>query len=67
MYKKTPYVKEAVKGAGSKALSFSLPLLFIAWDYYSSGSVISTMMTTCRDFLWPIAAVTGKALNFSPY
>ena len=24
-------------------------------------------MTTCRDFLWPIAAVAGKALNFSPY
>ena len=25
------------------------------------------MLTTVRDFLWPIAAIAGKAMNFSPY
>jgi len=54
------------KGAGTKALAFS-PLLFIGWDYYNSGSLVHTMITSCRDFLWPIAAIAGKAMNFSPY
>ena len=54
------------KGAGTKALAFS-PLLFIGWDYYCSGSMWHTMLTTVRDFLWPIAAIAGKAMNFSPY
>ncbi len=66
LYKKTPHLTKMAKGASTKALAFS-PLLFISWDYYNSGSLMHTIMTTCRDFLWPIAAVAGKAMNFSPY
>jgi len=41
--------------------------LFIAWDYYTSGSIFSACFTTCRDFMWPIAVAAGAAMNFSPY
>ena len=35
LYKKTPHVTKMAKSVGTKALSFS-PLLFVAWDYYTT-------------------------------
>ena len=43
------------------------PLIFLAWDYYNSGSFIHSCITCCRDFLWPAAVVVAKAMNASPY
>jgi hypothetical protein len=47
-------------------ISFS-PLLFLAWDYYSSGSFIHSCITIGRDFMWPAAVVVAKSFNASPY
>ena len=53
------------KGAG-KILAFS-PLIFLAWDYYNSGSLVHSVITCVRDFMWPAAVVVAKSLNASPY
>ena len=59
-------MKEGLKKVGDKTLAFS-PLLFLAWDYYNSGSFVHSCITCCRDFLWPAAVVVAKAMNASPY
>jgi len=43
------------------------PFLFIAWDYYNSGSFIHSIINTTRDFLWPVSVVVAKSFNASPY
>jgi len=43
------------------------PLLFLAWDYYNTGNLVSSMITCIRDFLWPGAVVLAKCFNASPY
>ena len=43
------------------------PLIFLAWDYYNTGSFVTACVTTCRDFLWPAAVVVAKSFNASPY
>ena len=50
----------------NKVLTFC-PLLFLAWNYYDSGSFIHSCVTTFRDFMWPAAVVTAQCLNASPY
>ena len=50
----------------SKDFCFS-PFLFIAWDFYRTGSLGNSIITCCRDFMWPVAAITAKSLNASPY
>jgi hypothetical protein len=50
----------------SKDFCFS-PFLFIAWDFYRTGSLVNSIITCCRDFMWPVAAITAKSLNASPY
>jgi len=44
-----------------------MPLLFIASEFYESGSFITAFVKTFKDFLWPITAIIGKSFNFSPY
>ena len=44
-----------------------LPLIFLAWDYYNSGSMIHSVLTCVRDFIWPGAVVVAKFMNASPY
>jgi len=48
------------------ATSF-MPLAFFAFDYYNNGSIISSMGTMLRDFMWPVSVVAAKACNASPY
>ena len=55
LYKTTPYV-----------IAFC-PLIFLAWDYYNSGSMVHSVITCARDFFWPAAVVVAKSLNASPY
>ena len=43
------------------------PMLFFAWDYYNSGSLVHSVITCVRDFMWPAAVVVAKSLNASPY
>ena len=64
---------ETAKKVGSKVgpaaetlLAFS-PLIFLAWDYYNSGSLVHSVITCVRDFMWPAAVVVAKSLNASPY
>ena len=52
--------------ATSRVMAFS-PLLFLAWDYYNTGSFIHSCITCCRDFAWPAAVVVAQAMNASPY
>ena len=59
---KTEYIK---KYAG-KTLAY-FPLIFLAWDYYNSGSMVHSVITCVRDFMWPMAVVAAKSLNASPY
>ena len=35
------------------------PFLFIAWEYYNTGSFIHSCITCCRDFAWPAAVVVA--------
>ena len=49
-----------------KTMAFS-PLIFLAWDYYNSGSFMHSVVTCCRDFLWPAGVVIAKSMNASPY
>ena len=39
----------------------------MAWDYYNSGSMIHSILTCVRDFMWPGAVVLAKFMNASPY
>ena len=59
---KSGYIK---KYAG-KTLAY-FPLIFLAWDYYNSGSLVHSVITCVRDFMWPAAVVVAKSLNASPY
>ena len=43
------------------------PLIFLAWDYYNTGSFIQSTITCGRDFLWPAMVVAAKSFNASPY
>ena len=45
----------------------SFPLIFMAWNYYSTDSFLGSAITTLRDFLWPAACVVAKSMNASPY
>ena len=61
--------KKVVTKAGpvvEKILAFS-PLIFLAWDYYNSGSFVHSVITCVRDFMWPGMVVVAKSLNASPY
>jgi len=58
--------KNLGKGAGNTVIAFS-PLIFLAWEYYCSGSFIHSCITCCRDFMWPAAVVVASSLNASPY
>ena len=44
-----------------------MPFLFIAWDFYNTGSLIESFVISCRDFAWPAAVVVAKSFNASPY
>ena len=67
LFKKSSHVvKDVVKDTGGKVLAFS-PLIFLAWDYYNSGSMVHSVITCARDFFWPAAVVVAKSLNASPY
>ena len=57
--------KKVVKTGGKVSAFF--PLIFLAWDYYNTGSFIHSCITCCRDFLWPAAVVVAKYCNASPY
>ena len=59
-------VKDATKSVAGKALAFS-PMIFLAWDYYNTGSFIHSCVTCCRDFMWPAAVVVAGYMNASPY
>ena len=59
-------VLTASSRVGGAAMAF-FPLIFLAWDYYNSGSFVHSCITCCRDFLWPAAVVVAKAMNASPY
>ena len=48
-------------------MSSFFPLIFLAWDYYNTGSFIHSCITCARDFLWPAAVVVAKSFNASPY
>ena len=64
MYKFTPRkFKIPVENLG---FSF-FPLIFLAWDYYNTGSFIQSTITCGRDFLWPAMVVAAKSFNASPY
>jgi len=63
---KNPSVKKGVLETTGKLLAFS-PLLFFGWEYYSSGSFITSATTCIRDFMWPIAVVAASSMNASPY
>ena len=39
--------------------SACFPLIFLAWDYYNTGSFIHSCITCCRDFAWPAAVVVA--------
>ena len=52
---------------GKKDLAAFFPLIFLAWDYYNSGSLVHSVITCVRDFMWPAAVVVAKSLNASPY
>ena len=44
----------------TKNMPFSFfPLIFLAWDYYNTGSFIHSCITCCRDFAWPAAVVVA--------
>jgi len=67
--KKATKAKTVVKKTtelGGKALAFS-PLAFLAWEYYSSGSLVSSIITCTRDFMWPGAVVAAAYMNASPF
>jgi len=67
--KKATKAKTVVKKSaelGGKALAFS-PLAFLAWEYYSSGSLVSSILTCTRDFMWPGAVVVAAYMNASPF
>ena len=53
LFKISPY-----EFPGKKVIAFS-PLLFLAWDYYNTGSFIHSCITCCRDFAWPAAVVVA--------
>ena len=55
-----------MKAAETTTMAF-FPIVFLAWDYYNTGSFIHSCITCCRDFLWPAAVVVAKAMNASPY
>jgi hypothetical protein len=48
-------------------LTCFFPLVFLAWDYYSTGSFITSCVTCGRDFAWPAMVVAAKSFNASPY
>ena len=56
----------AADTAAKKVLAFS-PLIFLALDFYSTGSLFQSCITCCRDFMWPVAVVVAKSFNASPY
>ena len=58
---------EEIKKCGSPLSKAFCPLIFLAWDYYNTGSFIHSCITCCRDFLWPAAVVVAKYCNASPY
>ena len=43
------------------------PLAFVAWEYYNTGSLISSCVTIAKDFLWPVSVTAASCLNASPY
>jgi len=47
-------------------IAFS-PLIFLALEYYNCGNIFDACITCMRDFLWPVAAMTAKCFNASPY
>jgi len=55
-----------IKYVGEKFFSFS-PLLFLTWEYFNTGSLMTSVITCCRDFMWPAAVVTATYMNASPY
>ena len=58
---------DTAKTGGSRVFAIGFPLLFLAWDYYNSGSMVHSVITCVRDFMWPMAVVAAKSLNASPY
>jgi hypothetical protein len=60
------FVSTAAREGTNKVLAFS-PLLLFAWEYYVSENFFGSIVTCTRDFLWPIAAVTAKGFNASPF
>ena len=64
LFTKTPH--KVVKAAETTTLGF-FPLIFLAWDYYNTGSFIQSTITCGRDFLWPAMVVAAKSFNASPY
>ena len=44
-----------------------MPLFFLAYEYYNSGSMIHSILTCARDFFWPGAVCVAKMMNASPY
>ena len=39
----------------------------MAWDYYNSRSMIHSVYTIVKDFMWPFAVSFAKVMNASPY
>jgi len=62
MFSKTEHLKDLSR----TGMAF-FPLIFLAWDYYNSGSMVHSVITCVRDFMWPMAVVAAKSLNASPY
>ena len=58
--------KKASSTVSKKTMSI-LPFMFLTLDYYNSGSMLHSIITCVKDFLWPAAVGVAKLMNASPY
>jgi len=35
------------------------PLAFVAWEYYNTGSLITSCFHIAKDFLWPVSVAAA--------
>ena len=68
MFKISPLICTVADTVKTKVRDFCFfPFLFIAWEYYNTGSFVKSLVTCCRDFMWPTSVIVAKSLNASPY
>jgi len=52
---------------GKKTVGAFCPLLFVAWEYYSTKDFTESVINVARDFLWPVSVTCASVMNASPY